>query len=111
MISFQQKVLNAFERIAHEHYCDIVQEPNYANDGSLYVHRADDEFTPIAWVRYLFSQNQNTFCFNGNELSPADTSYLLKATEGAKIDAMLDKWRQLIEDGLEAGQAVETPRK
>lgn len=110
MISFQQFILDIFQTHAHKHHCNLVQEATFANGGNIYAYVADSVF-PIAWLSYKFQAGHNTVCFNGNPLGPDETSYLFTALDGDTIDAMGWKWRQLIIDGLDAGEPVETPTK
>lgn len=114
MRSFQEKLLGMLEDAAIKAGCEAVHAPVYANSGKILVQTKNPAFgagpfQTIAYVDYVINNGQSTLCFNGNPISPADTSALFAINEDTKINAAVKKWQKLIAAGKQAGHPVETP--
>jgi uncharacterized protein involved in type VI secretion and phage assembly len=92
MRSFQSKILDAMEQIAVKVGLDVVQESDWANTGRIL---AQDGFTTVATAKYEF-QGKAMILFNGAKHGPpGDDNYWFDASDGPRIEEMLDRWDAL----------------
>jgi len=120
MKSFQKRMLEQFEAVASEHDCELVQQQQWANTGTLLAMRAGNAIDFVARVHYdIQCHGLSKFWFNdadhlspwfsvqngepfeksdrlGNKWKRNPDVFYVESHDSDRLTAMFTRWAQLL---------------
>lgn len=95
--SYQEALLAALQKSAEELGTSTLVHRDFANTGQII---AGTPFAQYATLRFDVQPKKVTILFNGAKLGPGNSSFYFDTTDTVKANQMLERWRELIAEGL-----------